>query len=68
MLAKKMHLRQKDGGCHSLGVAENFLQDSWIFRFSQNIVGAVFFIGTSGWHCSWSHNNLSLFCENFSFK
>ena len=44
MQATKMHLRQKDGGCQFLGVAENFLQDSWIFRFSQNIGGTVFLL------------------------
>ena len=37
MQATKMHLRQKDGGCQFLGVAENFLHDSWIFRFSQKL-------------------------------
>ena len=44
MQATKKHLTQKDGGCQFLGVAEIFLQDSWIFRFSQNLGGTFFLL------------------------
>ena len=66
MQAMKMDLRQKDVGCQFLGVAKYF--SARLFGYL-DFHRTIFFIGTSGWRCSVSHNSLSFsFCENFSFE